>query len=125
LDEYATYGGRIYISEHTVNLDAKPYTVELKLLGEKPETADLEAFYAAAEAAGFSRDQFVINDKGTADYKALLSEDDKRLEIIYRQQQTLEEYRAENKLLRQRIDSLESALRQAQTTASKEVSTEE
>lgn len=125
LDEYATYGGRIYISEHTVNFDAKPYTVELKLLGEKPETADLEAFYAAAEAAGFSRDQFVINDKGTADYKALLSEDDKRLEIIYRQQQTLEEYRAENKLLRQRIDSLESALRQAQTTASKEVSTEE
>lgn len=111
LDEYATYGGQIYISEHTVNFDTHPYSVELKLLGEKPEQADLEVFYAAAENAGFTRKQFVINDKGTADYKALLSEDDKHLDIIYRQQQTIEEYRTENKALRQRIDSLESLIR--------------
>lgn len=113
IEEYTNYNDNLYISEHTVNFDSKPYSVEIKLLGEKPEESDLETFYVAAERAGFSREQFVINDKGTADFRALLSEEDKRLDLLYKQQQMLDDYRAENKQLRAQVDSLQEALNAA------------
>lgn len=113
IEEYTNYNDKLYISEHTVNFKTKPYSVEIKLLGEKPDESDLENFYAAAEKAGYTRDQFIINDKGTADFRSLLNEEDKRIELLYKQQQMLDDYRIENNELKRQIDSLQSALDEA------------
>lgn len=65
-----TLGGT-YIYDYTTDMSVKPYTLTLRLAGEKLSTENRARFYAEAEKYGLRHDQIVFEEDATIEVRRL------------------------------------------------------